>query len=107
MMVSTRGRYALRVMVDLAEQLSSGSSPVVIAQVSEDYAPEFDNWDEAHPNARGEVKIAEGFTVTSSAPETLLAEGVKITAKKAGKATVTVTVGGTSKSFDVTVTDAG
>lgn len=56
---------------------------------------------------RGEVKIAEGFTVTSSAPETLLAEGVKITAKKAGKATVTVTVGGTSKSFDVTVTDAG
>lgn len=56
---------------------------------------------------RGEVKITQGFTVTSSAPETLLAEGVKITAKKAGKATVTVTVGGTSKSFDVTVTAAG
>lgn len=52
---------------------------------------------------RGEVKITQGFTVTSSDPETLLAEGVKITAKKSGKATVTVTVGGTSKSFEVTV----
>ena len=51
----------------------------------------------------GEVKIADGFMVASSAPDIVLAEGTTITAKKAGKATVTVTVGGTSKSFDVTV----
>ena len=51
----------------------------------------------------GEVKIADGFTVASSAPDIVLAEGTTITAKKAGKATVTVTVGGTSKSFEVTV----
>ncbi|WP_017612176.1 SGNH/GDSL hydrolase family protein [Nocardiopsis salina] len=48
-------------LVDLAEQLSSGESPVVVAQVSEGYEPEFDNWDEAHPNVRGEVKIAAAF----------------------------------------------
>ena len=51
----------------------------------------------------GEVKITDGFTVASSAPDIVLAEGTTITAKKAGKATVTVTVGGTSKSFEVTV----
>lgn len=48
-------------LVDLAEQLSSEGSPVVVAQVAEDYAPEYDNWDEVHPNARGEVKIAAAF----------------------------------------------
>lgn len=51
----------------------------------------------------GEVKITDGFTVASSAPDIVLAEDTTITAKKAGKATVTVTVGGTSKSFEVTV----
>ena len=52
---------------------------------------------------KGEVKITEGFTVTSSDDQTVQASGTTITAKKAGKATVTVTVGGTSKSFEITV----
>lgn len=48
-------------LVELAEQLTSGSSPVVIARVAEDYAPAHDHWDERHPNTRGEVKIAAAF----------------------------------------------
>jgi lysophospholipase L1-like esterase len=48
-------------VVDLAQQLTSSGSPVIVAQVARDYAPAFDNWDEAHPNARGEVKIAAAF----------------------------------------------
>lgn len=52
---------------------------------------------------KGEVKITEGFTVTSSDDQTVQASGTTITAKKTGKATVTVTVGGTSKSFEITV----
>lgn len=55
-------------LVDLAEQLSSGDSPVVVAQVAEDYVPEYDNWDEVHPNTRGEVKIAAAFADALAEP---------------------------------------
>ncbi len=55
-------------LVDLAEQLSSEGSPVVVAQVAEGYAPEHDSWDEVHPNARGEVKIAAGFADALAEP---------------------------------------
>lgn len=55
-------------LVDLAEQLSSGNSPIVIAQVAKDYAPEYDNWDEVHPNARGEAKIAAAFADALAEP---------------------------------------
>ncbi len=48
-------------LVDLAEQLTSGDSPVVIARVAEDYAPAHDHWDDRHPNTRGEIKIAAAF----------------------------------------------
>ncbi|WP_285734816.1 GDSL-type esterase/lipase family protein [Nocardiopsis sp. ATB16-24] len=48
-------------VVDLAEQLTSGDSPVVIARIADGYVPAHDNWDEAHPNTRGELKIAAAF----------------------------------------------
>ncbi|WP_412759553.1 GDSL-type esterase/lipase family protein [Nocardiopsis tropica] len=48
-------------LVDLARQLTSGDSPVVVARVADGYAPARDNWDEAHPNARGELRIAAAF----------------------------------------------
>ncbi|WP_121180539.1 GDSL-type esterase/lipase family protein [Nocardiopsis sp. Huas11] len=48
-------------VVDLAEQLTSSESPVTVAQVARDYAPAYDNWDQVHPNARGELKIAAAF----------------------------------------------
>ncbi|WP_033352905.1 GDSL-type esterase/lipase family protein [Nocardiopsis xinjiangensis] len=55
-------------LVDLAEQLSSEASPVVVAQVAQDYAPEYDSWDEVHPNTRGEVKIAAAFADALAEP---------------------------------------
>lgn len=48
-------------VVDLAEQLTSEESPVVVARVADGYAPAHDNWDEVHPNTRGELKIAAAF----------------------------------------------
>ncbi|PDP88316.1 GDSL family lipase [Glycomyces fuscus] len=48
-------------LVDLAEQLTSSASPVVVARVADGYASTSDNWDEAHPNTRGELKIAAAF----------------------------------------------
>ena len=55
-------------LVDLADQLSSGASPVVVAQVAQDYVPEYDSWDEVHPNTRGEVKIAAAFADALAEP---------------------------------------
>ncbi len=55
-------------VVDLAEQLTSSESPVIVAQVARDYAPSYDNWDEVHPNARGEVKIAAAFADALAEP---------------------------------------
>ncbi len=48
-------------VVDLAEQLTADESPVVVARVADGYAPARDNWDEARPNTRGELKIAAAF----------------------------------------------
>lgn len=48
-------------VVALAEQLTSADSPVVVARVADGYSPTRDNWDEAHPNARGELRIAAAF----------------------------------------------
>lgn len=48
-------------VVALAEQLTSADSPVVVARVADGYSPARDNWDEAHPNARGELRIAAAF----------------------------------------------
>ncbi|WP_306366321.1 GDSL-type esterase/lipase family protein [Nocardiopsis sp. CC223A] len=48
-------------VVALAEQLTSADSPVVIARVADGYSPARDNWDQAHPNARGELRIAAAF----------------------------------------------
>ncbi|MBQ1083922.1 MULTISPECIES: SGNH/GDSL hydrolase family protein [unclassified Nocardiopsis] len=55
-------------LVDLAQQLTSATSPVVVAQVAREYAPAFDNWDATHPNARGELKIAAAFADALAAP---------------------------------------
>lgn len=55
-------------VVDLAEQLTSGDSPVVIARSADGYAPAHDNWDEAHPNTRGELKIAAAFADALAEP---------------------------------------
>lgn len=51
----------------------------------------------------GEVTIDEGFTLSTSDPETLGVSGKTINAVKEGKATLTVTVGGLSRVVDVTV----
>ncbi|MGW9348173.1 GDSL-type esterase/lipase family protein [Nocardiopsis flavescens] len=48
-------------VVALAEQLTSAESPVVVARVADGYSPGRDNWDEAHPNARGQLRIAAAF----------------------------------------------
>ena len=55
-------------VVALAEQLTSADSPVVVARVSDGYSPAQDNWDEAHPNARGELRIAAAFADALSDP---------------------------------------
>ncbi|GAA1469154.1 GDSL family lipase [Nocardiopsis exhalans] len=55
-------------LVDLAEQLTSGTSPVVVAQVAKEYAPVHDNWDATNPNVRGELKIAAAFADALAAP---------------------------------------
>lgn len=55
-------------LVDLAGQLTSATSPVVVAQVAREYAPAFDNWDATHPNVRGELKIAAAFADALAAP---------------------------------------
>ncbi|MFD6950755.1 GDSL family lipase [Nocardiopsis sp. TSRI0078] len=48
-------------VVDLAGQLTANDSPVVVARVADGYVPSRDNWDEVHPNTRGEVRIAAAF----------------------------------------------
>nr|WP_040687679.1 lipase [Nocardiopsis lucentensis] len=55
-------------VVDLAEQLTSQTSPVVVARVAADYVPSRDNWDETHPNARGELRIAAAFADALAEP---------------------------------------
>ncbi|MEU3019618.1 GDSL-type esterase/lipase family protein [Nocardiopsis sp. NPDC007018] len=55
-------------LVDLADQLTSAASPVVVAQVAREYVPAFDNWDATHPNVRGELKIAAAFADALAAP---------------------------------------
>ncbi|MEU1899641.1 SGNH/GDSL hydrolase family protein [Nocardiopsis dassonvillei] len=55
-------------LVDLAAQLTSSESPVVVARVADGYAPASDNWDEAHPNARGELRIAAAFADALAEP---------------------------------------
>ncbi|KUP95525.1 GDSL-type esterase/lipase family protein, partial [Thermobifida cellulosilytica] len=45
----------------LADQLTRPDSPVVVARTAADYVPAEDHWDEVHPNARGEVKVAAAF----------------------------------------------
>ncbi len=55
-------------VVDLADQLTSAESPVVVARVADGYVPSRDNWDEAHPNARGEVRIAAAFADALAEP---------------------------------------
>ncbi|WP_436892093.1 GDSL-type esterase/lipase family protein [Nocardiopsis dassonvillei] len=55
-------------VVALAEQLTSAESPVVIARVADGYSPVRDNWDEAHPNARGQLRIAAAFADALAEP---------------------------------------
>ncbi|WP_017604666.1 hypothetical protein [Nocardiopsis alkaliphila] len=55
-------------LVDLAEQLTSSDSPMVVAQTAQDYAPAYDNWDATHPNVRGELKIAAAFADALAEP---------------------------------------
>ncbi|MFD3688207.1 GDSL-type esterase/lipase family protein [Nocardiopsis sp. NPDC058631] len=55
-------------LVDLARQITSSDSPVVVARVADGYAPARDNWDEAHPNARGELRIAAAFADALAEP---------------------------------------
>ncbi|WP_150252050.1 fibronectin type III domain-containing protein [Nocardiopsis deserti] len=55
-------------LVDLAAQLTSSDSPVVVARIADGYASVNDNWDEAHPNARGELKIAAAFADALAEP---------------------------------------
>jgi lysophospholipase L1-like esterase len=43
---------------DIADELSTGRSPVVVAEAQREFSPREDTWDAVHPNARGEVKIA-------------------------------------------------
>jgi fibronectin type 3 domain-containing protein len=45
----------------IASQLSTSSSPVVMADDASAVDPSADLWDGTHPNANGEVKIAAGF----------------------------------------------
>jgi fibronectin type 3 domain-containing protein len=45
----------------IASQLSTASSPVVVADDASAIDPSADLWDGTHPNANGEVKIAAGF----------------------------------------------
>ena len=55
-------------LVDLAEQLTSSDSPMIVAQIARDYAPAYDNWDATHPNVRGELKIAAAFADALAEP---------------------------------------
>ncbi|MGW5878812.1 GDSL family lipase [Nocardiopsis terrae] len=55
-------------LVDLAGQMSSESSPVVVAQVAKDYSPANDNWDANNPNVRGELRIAAAFADALAEP---------------------------------------
>lgn len=55
-------------VVALAEQLTSPDSPVVIARVADGYSPVRDNWDEAHPNGRGQLRIAAAFADALAEP---------------------------------------
>jgi lysophospholipase L1-like esterase len=45
---------------ELADELGTESSRVVVAESDADLARDEDSWDGAHPNARGEIKIAAG-----------------------------------------------
>ncbi|SIO88235.1 fibronectin, type III [Nocardiopsis sp. JB363] len=55
-------------LVDLARQLTSAESPMVVAQTAREYAPALDNWDATHPNVRGELKIAAAFADALALP---------------------------------------
>ncbi|WP_198659075.1 GDSL-type esterase/lipase family protein [Nocardiopsis sp. FIRDI 009] len=55
-------------VVDLAQRLTSQTSPVVVARVAADYVPSRDSWDEVHPNARGELRIAAAFADALAEP---------------------------------------
>ena len=48
-------------VTDLAEELDSPASHVVVANTDVGYDDYLDTWDGAHPNARGELKIAAAF----------------------------------------------
>lgn len=45
----------------LADELTTSSSPVALAEVATGYSASDDTWDGSHPNARGEVRIAAGI----------------------------------------------
>ncbi|MFC4562092.1 GDSL-type esterase/lipase family protein [Nocardiopsis mangrovi] len=49
---------------EVAAQLDGEESPVAVARTADGYDAAEDNWDPAHPNARGEVKIAAAFADT-------------------------------------------
>ncbi|GAA3520682.1 hypothetical protein GCM10022263_05730 [Nocardioides daeguensis] len=45
-------------LADIASDLTTATSPVVVARAADGYDAEEDTWDGSHPNARGEVRIA-------------------------------------------------
>jgi lysophospholipase L1-like esterase len=45
----------------VASQLSTATSPIVVAATDSGYSTTSDSWDGVHPNAAGEVKIAAAF----------------------------------------------
>ncbi|MFC3994957.1 GDSL-type esterase/lipase family protein [Nocardiopsis sediminis] len=49
---------------EVAAQLDGEESPVAVARTADGYDAAEDNWDPAHPNARGELKIAAAFADT-------------------------------------------
>lgn len=55
-------------LVDLAGQLASETSPMVVAQVAEDYDPTRDNRDATNPNVQGEHRIAAAFADALATP---------------------------------------
>jgi len=52
---------------DLARDLDSSDSRVVVAAADEGYVRAEDTWDDAHPNSHGELKIAAAFEDALSA----------------------------------------
>ncbi|MBB6118722.1 GDSL family lipase [Nocardiopsis algeriensis] len=55
-------------LVELAQQVTSADSPVVVARVADGYSPVRDNWEGVHPNARGQVRIAAAFADALARP---------------------------------------